>query len=296
MIDDFVLSQETDLNMNILDGEKLKMDQFTSSVSAMPFLGNRRLVVCNNLLKNTDKTLKKAIVDYLRNIPDYTDIIFADIDPDKRESEFKTLSKLPLAKAFLAPTDNETRKFIAEILKGTEISIDGQALYKLSFNIGGDFWRLSNELEKMIAYVRSKGKTEITEEVVDNNIEIANPHKIFDLTDAISAKDAGKALRVLNLFRKFGEDDGKIFNLIVFNFRNLVVIQDSAGQSPDTIAKETGIHPFVVKKTISSLRNFSPKTLVKIYRQLHEIDWQVKTGLLDFATAIDLLIIRFCEK
>jgi DNA polymerase III delta subunit len=76
----------------------------------------------------------------------------------------------------------------------------------------------------------------------------------------------------------------------------LIVSDLSASMTADQIAKEAGLHPFVVKKTLINLKNFSNEELEKMYFNLGEIDWKSKSGLADIAVMTELLIVDFCRK
>ena len=58
------------------------------------------------------------------------------------------------------------------------------------------------------------------------------------------------------------------------------------------ISKETGIHPYVVKKTYPQVQQFTLLELKKIYQKIFEVDSSIKTGKIDAEMALDLLITR----
>ena len=56
------------------------------------------------------------------------------------------------------------------------------------------------------------------------------------------------------------------------------------------IAKKSGLHPFVVKKTYYAVQQFTFKELQEIYQKIFKIDLEIKTGKIEPATALDLLV------
>ncbi|MCX6808484.1 MAG: DNA polymerase III subunit delta [Candidatus Berkelbacteria bacterium] len=294
MVDDFVAA-ETDINLTHLDGEKINSGSLGSVVLAMPFLGKLRMTVVNNFLKNSDKISKKSMIEILQKLPEYSTVILAEkAGVDMRESEFKLLAKMPGALNFPAPSDSILRKFAENQLSEAEIKISSSALFKLVLYVGPDFWRLENETAKLVAYVASLGKSEITDLDVEANILPVNNQKIFDLTDALAEKNSIKAVNTLQNFRKFGEDDMKIFNLIISHFRSLLIVESFGAVDSAKVAAQSGIHPFVAKKMQFALKRKGKFSLRTIYAKLAEIDWQVKRGEIDLAAALDLLVIKFC--
>ena len=56
------------------------------------------------------------------------------------------------------------------------------------------------------------------------------------------------------------------------------------------IAKMTRMHPFVIKKSLAQLRNFSFPRLEKIYRKLGAMDLMIKIGKMDIRLALDKFV------
>jgi len=81
----------------------------------------------------------------------------------------------------------------------------------------------------------------------------------------------------------------------VRQFRILYQIKESSSEnnvSPEIIGKETGIHPFVIKKTMPYLRGFTNVQLKNIFQQLLQFEIQMKTKSTNFEALFDLLIAK----
>jgi DNA polymerase-3 subunit delta len=297
-IESVFVKEHGDLNIEKLSGETLKIDVLNVKTFALPFLGSKRLVIIDNLLISGKKEVKEELGRILKTIPESTDlIIFENGLPDKREAIFKLLDKLPSKQFFGQLDDFGLRKWISEQLLEGEFKISNPACAKLIAYVGPDLFRLKNEISRLIDAVKASKRAQIEVEDVDRLIEPNNNYKIFDLTDAIAQKNANKAIFILYAFKKIGEDDYRIFNLIIHQIRTMLIVSDlSASMTADQIAKEAGLHPFVVKKTLINLKNFSNEELEKMYFNLGEIDWKSKSGLADIAVMTELLIVDFCRK
>ncbi len=294
---DFV-KEHGDLNIEKLDGDNLRADVLEAKVSALPFLGDKRLIIINNFLTAGKKEEKERIVQVIKSIPETSDLVFFEnILPDRRESIFKVLDKLPFKQFFPQLDDFGLKQWIVERISQQNFGISSSACARLIAYVGSDLFRLQNEIARLIDFVRSDNRSQIEDQDVNNLIEPNNNYKIFDLTDAIAQKNINKAIMVLHAFKKSGEDDYRIFNLIVHQIRTMLVINDfSKKMTGDQMAKEAGIHPFVVKKTMANLRNFPKSELIKMYSRLEEIDWKSKNGIADIAIMTELLIVDFCRK
>ena len=288
---DFVDREGSDFNLVRIQGDGLKVRQFFDAVSPLPFLGDKRLVVVSNLLTLGDKEARKSIVDKLKDIPDYSDVVFAEEgDPDKRESIFKVLLDRANVQHFDAPTPYAVTDFIKEMVAKDQLKISSQSAHQLSIAVGTDLSRAENETSKVISYTRYLGRDEILPEVVVALVEPVSSIKIFDLTDAIADRRLDRAFSILGKMRQAGEDEAMIFNMIIFQLRNMLIIESLGSNS-----SQSSLHPFVVKKILVSFRKFKTGEVKKFYHELAELDWKIKTGILEFGTAVDILVANFCK-
>jgi len=296
---DFILAQG-EINVEKIDGENIKAGQLESKASTLSFFGEKRLVIVNNFLTSGKKEEKEQMLAGIKRVIDsqIADIVFyEDSLPDRREAIFKYLDKLPAKQVFSQLDDFGLKKWIMDRASQQKFEISNSACARLIAYVGADIYRLQNEISRLIDFAKSADKGQIEEADIVNLIEPNNNYKIFDLTDAISQKNIKKAMIVLSAFRKSGEDNYRIFNLIIHQIRTMITVNDFSKQiSADQIAKEAGIHPFVVKKTLASIRNFSTEELFRMYSRLEEVDWKAKTGMADIAVMTEMLIVEICRK
>lgn len=293
--DAFVKIEGSDFNVSILSGAKLTVQEFEKNVFTAPFLGSKRLIIINDfLLECADSDLKKAISSELGNIPESSVVVFADAGkPDKRESIFKNLTKLSTAKAYDEPTDLDIKRFIEMTVSENKFKIDSAASFQLSLFCGRDYWRIENELYKLISYAKYLGKGTIVEADVMMLVQPVNNFMVFDLTDALADRNVKKAIKIYYSILKGGEDETKVFNMIIYHIRNMILVNSVHVNNESEIAKATSLHPYVVKKIMLSLRMFEESKLHQLYKKLSDIDWKIKTGVLDIGTALDLLLVDF---
>ena len=91
--------------------------------------------------------------------------------------------------------------------------------------LGGDMMMISNELEKLILYVREKKRVALGD--VETMVLAAKQRSLYELTDAISSKDRVRALAVLDALLTTGEgEDAAICHLYMLakTFRQMLVI------------------------------------------------------------------------
>ena len=155
--------------------------------------------------------------------------------------------------------------------------------------------RLSQEMEKLFAYQSYHGQREIDEKAVSQLVQGPTLYvDNFALIDAIGARDIKKAVICLNQTLTGGTESQAVLGQIIYQFRNLLKVKSYTAAvylhgsrvTSESLAKLTGLHPFVAGKTSQQARQFELEELKKIYRRLSELDVQSKTGQIDLRPAL----------
>lgn len=296
---DFQVKEGADFSLVTSQGEKLNFNQFVESITTDSLFTTKKLILIKNLIiENPDKDLKKKIADYLSKISSGTDLIFVEEGlPDRRESLFKSLSsgKFPV-KVFSEIDSFRLVQWIRNKVGNDNLKISNQAAAKLALYLGPNLWRQDMETDKLILLAKAEQKETIDETDVDNIVEPEGIAKVFDLTDALAAKNGEKVVEIMADFNRKGEDESMIFNMIIYQFRNMLMVSELAGTMPkDSIAREVKLHPFVVQKVLA-LKNSSLSKLLSAYEQLCSLDWAIKSGEIETKTALSLFVVEFCRK
>jgi DNA polymerase-3 subunit delta len=105
------------------------------------------------------------------------------------------------------------------------VRIEPDAGRELVDALGGDMMMISNELEKLLLYVGEKKR--ITLGDVETMVLAAKQRSLYELTDAISAKDRVRALQMLDAILSTGDGDeaaiGHLY-MLAKTFRQMLVI------------------------------------------------------------------------
>ncbi|HVO60908.1 MAG TPA: DNA polymerase III subunit delta [Terriglobales bacterium] len=123
--------------------------------------------------------------------------------------------------------EGEAARWLTEYCSTREVKIDADAARELVDALGGDMMMISNELEKLILYVSEKQR--ITLGDVETMVLAAKQRSLYELTDAISAKDRVRALEMLDAILSTGEgDDAAIGHLYMLakTFRQMLIISE----------------------------------------------------------------------
>lgn len=286
-------------NVAIFDAQKDEPGKILSEILSSPFLAEKRLIVVENILSISDKEFLGGLIERIKenNIPASNIVIFWQSEKLSKVKEAKeleaVLKKEKYAQEFAALEGSALSAWIVAEVKNRNGKISNPAVSYLAQNTAGDIWFLTSLLDQLTAYTAGK-EIELShvnlflDEKVDDNA--------FNMVEAVVSGNKKQAYKLLQEQRRIGEDNFKIFGLIVWQFRILLagrsLFEVSESMSSDTMAKELGIHPFVLKKNLSLIKRYNKKQLSDIYAQLLDMDLKAKTGQQDLGLALDLLINR----
>ncbi len=284
-------------NVVLLDGQKEKAGRILSEMVAAPFLAERRLVVVNNVLASSDKELLQELADRVKNhrLPESNIIIFWQGEALSKVKEAKELqgilAKEKYAQEFAPLTGAKLSAWVKNEVEGRGGKIEDQALAYLCQNGGHDLWFLNSTIDQLVAYQRNGAITFAAvqlflEEKVDDNA--------FNMVDAIVAGNHKLAFKLLEEQRRQGEEESRLFGLLVWQFRIILEMADALERegsvSSEILAKKLGIHPFVARKNMAIAKRYPLRKIEQMYERLLDIDIKTKTGQADQSLLIDLFV------
>ncbi|MFA5368589.1 MAG: DNA polymerase III subunit delta [Candidatus Paceibacterota bacterium] len=176
------------------------------------------------------------------------------------------------------------KAYLLKKIKEEEVDIQNNALDKVIDYIGGDLWRLSNEIKKLINYISADKRKEVTEKDVEKIIVPDLDLNIFNTIDAIAVKDKKKAINLFKEHLRGGAEVPYLFSMIAWQIKNIIIAKSGA--------KDTGISPFVLRKASYQAKNFSFEDLKRIYAKLTDLDASLKVGKILPEAALDLLVLE----
>ncbi len=186
---------------------------------------------------NEDKLT--AIEQYCKDPnPDAVIIFIADhisIPADVRKMDMQDKERYERIREAMGPycaivelarvEEGEAVRWLNDYCATREIKIEADAARELVDALGGDMMMVSNELEKLILYVGEKKRVTLGD--VETMVLAAKQRSLYELTDAISAKDRVKALEMLDAILTTGDGDeaaiGHLY-MLAKTFRQMLVI------------------------------------------------------------------------
>jgi DNA polymerase-3 subunit delta len=146
-------------------------------------------------------------------------------DKDRYERIRETLGEYCAIVELARVEEGEAVRWIGEYCSTQKVKIDADAARELVDALGSDMMMVSNELEKLILYVGEKKRVTLGD--VESMVLAAKQRSLYELTDAISAKDRVRALQMLDAILSSGDGDesaiGHVY-MLAKTFRQMLVI------------------------------------------------------------------------
>ena len=146
-------------------------------------------------------------------------------DRDRYERIRDTLGEFCTIIELARVEESEAVRWINDTAANENVKVDSDAAREMVDALGGDMMLVAAELEKLILYVGDKKK--ITLGDVETMVLAAKQRTLYELTDAISAKDRERALKVLDAILSTGDGEeaaiGHLY-MLAKTFRQMLVI------------------------------------------------------------------------
>jgi DNA polymerase-3 subunit delta len=187
--------------------------------------------------------------------------------------------------------------------KQYEIQIDSDAARELVDALGADMMMVSNEFEKLVLYVGEKRR--ITLGDVETMVLAAKQRSLYELTDAISAKDKVRAIALLHglLNASDGGEDSAIGHLYMLarTFRQMLVILEKNVRDSRAIwqALWQGFRmpPFAADDLIRQARRYkSRRDLTRALRLIARADMELRSQPPDKRLVLERLVLELASE
>ncbi len=269
--------------------ERNIFDSLKNDLSQASMFKEKKLVIILNAF--SDASFKEDFIKEKSFIGSEDIIVFCqEGNVKKNDSLFKYLEKNAKCQNFELLNPIKLKSWMKNKFLEYGAKISSEAENILFDFVGNDLWRLNNEIQKLALYKKG-GVVEGSDIrlLVKPVLEV----DIFKTIDALASRDKKQALRLIHKHIAKGESPIYLLSMINYQFRNLLIIRDFIERAvpPASIAKKSGIHPFVVRKNYYQCQQFSLNELKKIYLKVFQADLDIKTGKIDPGAALENIIL-----
>ena len=193
--------------------------------------------------------------------------------------------------------ESEAVRWIGEYCTMQQIRIDPDAARELVDALGGDMMMISNELEKLVLYVGEKRR--ITLGDVETMVLAAKQRSLYELTDAITARDRIRALETLDAILSTGEGEeaaiGHLY-MLAKTFRQMLVILERNVRDQRMLwaALWQGfrVPPFAADDIIKQARRYkSKRDLTRAIRLVAKADLALRSSPVSKRLVLEKLVM-----
>jgi len=199
--------------------------------------------------------------------------------------------------------EDDAMRWVAATAQEQGARVDPDAARELVDALGADMMMISSELEKLLLYTLGKGR--ITLGDVETMVLSAKQRSLYELTDAISARDRAKALALLQglLNSSDAGEDAAIGHLYMLarTFRQMLVILEKNVRDSRAIwqALWQGFRmpPFAADDLIRQARRFkSRRGLTRALRLIARADLELRSSPPDKRLVLERLVYELASE
>ena len=199
--------------------------------------------------------------------------------------------------------EDDAMRWIVSTAQGQEVRVDADAARELVDALGADMMMISSELEKLLLYASGRGR--ITLGDVETMVLGAKQRSLYELTDAISAKDRARALALLQglLNSSDAGEDAAIGHLYMLarTFRQMLVILEKNVRDSRAIwqALWQGFRmpPFAADDLIRQARRYkSRRELTRTLKLVARADLELRSSPPDKKLVLERLVYELASE
>jgi DNA polymerase III delta subunit len=266
-----------DGNSEKIEGSELQVSQLPDILMGVSLFADKRLVIIRNLSQN--KLVWPVFGDWLPKMSDDIQLVLIEPKPDKRTVTFKALKKMADVREFKSWTDRDVyqaEKWVAIEAKTMGLDMNKKCVQTLVQWVGVDQWQLYYALEKLAL------TDDISVEIIKNVIEPNPVENVLNLFETAIGGDISTLNRVLKTLEQT-EDVYRLIGLLstqAFQLAAVVSAQSAVSQTTD-VARDFGIHPYVVSKLTPIAKRVGKSGISKIIGIFTELDDDMKQSRAD---------------
>ena len=285
-IEDALAITIKDMNTVTLSGEQVSAKDIVDSANMYPFGDLYRLVVVKNFAPTKNKAEFEVIQKYASTPLDSTVLVFFNPDSAEFFKGMKDITPIDCSKI-----DAKTiAAFVKNFLAKNEISSSEETIEKLIMYCSSDMARITNELEKLSAYV---AKTKVlTTEIVESFVVQDKEYQIFQLAEFIAKQDAKNAIDLVDSFMVKPGSAFTILSPLYNNYRRALFVSINSTKTASELASMLGVKEFAIKMLKNQVACFSPKQLKQIVDMIADYDRKIKVGEMKENIAIKTIVFN----
>ncbi len=294
IIDNCLEEWEQDFNQTICYGSDVDAEMVITAARRFPMMAERQLVVVKEaqLMKDIEQ-----LSLYCAQPLDSTVLVVLlhRATVDKRKAFYKAVQKIGVIVDSPAVRDYEIVNWIARYYESRGLQIDPPAAQLLAESAGTDLSKLVVETDKLLKNL-PEGTTRIRVEDIEKNVGVSREFSVFELTKALSARNARQAVKVATYMGQTARFalPAAVSALYTHFYRILkyeALLAKGGRPSQEDKTRILGVPPYFFREYDEAVRNYPLPKCMAVIALLKEYDFKGKGGDVSQETeAGDLLL------
>lgn len=299
LMDTVIPEDQKDFGQIVFYGADVTAAQVVSTARQFPMMVERQLVVVK------EAQMMKKFEDigvYFEGIMPSTVLVLCYKTPndsaksgrnvDKRTSFYKQAQKLGVVFESNPVPDYRMAGWIEKHVAEKGLSIAPDAAAMLAEFAGTDMSKVALEVDKLLK-VLPEGSRKVTAKDVEENVGMSRDYSVFELTKALSLKDAARSLRIARFFAESPKRFPLVVTLAALSGHFIRLLKYHAllqeGAPRDEIFRQLGINPYFAGEYDTAIRNYSCRKVMRAISVLKDTDAKSKSNRRGEATDGELL-------
>ncbi|HEY9185276.1 MAG TPA: DNA polymerase III subunit delta [Salegentibacter sp.] len=274
--ENILAEEERGFNQIVIYGRDTTIDEIASNARRYPMMAERQVIIVKEA-QDLSRSIE-SLSAYSDNPQPTTVLVmcYKYKKIDKRKKLYKSINQSGLVFESKRLYDNQIGPWIQKTLKSRGYSISPKASQMLLEFLGTDLGKIDNELEKL--QLITPKDTQITPELIEENIGISKDFNNFELRKAIGERDVMKAHRIINYFAQNPKDNPLVMtiSLLFAYFSQILQYHGLTDKSKGNVAKQLKVNPYFVSDYVLAAKNHPMKKVSRAIDLLHQTDAKSK--------------------
>jgi DNA polymerase III subunit delta len=226
-------------------------------------------------------------------------------DKERAEKIRETLGDVCGVVELQQVSDEDAIKWVRREAEAKGVNFSEDAARELVDALSAEMMMVASELEKLLLYAGAMGKSSVEVADVETMVSAAKQRSLYELTDAISLKDAPRALGLLAglLNASEGGEDaaiGHVFTLAK-TFRQMLVLNEKQVKEQRAMWQVLWpgfrVAPFAADALIAQARRYKDRgELTRGLRLIAKADLELRSSPADKKLVLERLVMRLAGK
>ena len=284
----------SDINTTMLDGNIVTIEELLTSLSTVPFMADRRLVVVEGLLNRLGGSKKDLgewlnFPDLLKDLPPTANLLLIEREPIPSNKLLSTILRLGQVEKFSPLRHRDLLDWINARCSKLGLEIERTAVALIADSVGSELRVIDSELNKIKTY--SRGRL-ITREDITLMVPYVRQQNVFRVVDSVIEGRTRDALNASSMLIGLGESPSGIVRMIERQLRFLILAKHLLSRKIPTgdIGKHINLSGYPLQKTLEMERKISQARIMSMHDNLLKSNIRVREGKLTEQESFDLLI------